>query len=189
MNTAPTTAEPLTAGKPLRRRPILPAELPIEAVTAIQDSREQCPLTLDPLRVEIGTLQTADYSIKGLESVVAVERKSLPDLLGCVGTDRERFDREIMRLAAYPCRVLVVESDWPEIEAGDWRQKVTSSAVVGSLLGWAASGITILMAGNHERAGRYVSRLLYTCARRRWRENRALLSGWESTNEPEASNV
>ena len=143
---------------------------------------------LDPLQVEISGLATGDYSIRGLESVVAIERKSLPDLLACVGVERERFDKQIMRLAAYQTRVLVIESDWPEIERGEWRSKVASAAVIGSLLGWAAAGITLLMAGDHERAGRYVSRLLYTVARRRWRENRALIAGVVDDVPPRLSN-
>ncbi len=99
------------------------------------------PLDLDPLGTEVGTLETGDYSIKGLEHVVRIERKSLEDLLGCVGRDRERFDREVQRLNAYPVRVLVVESTWQDIESGLWqRSKVTPEAVIGSLLGWQASG-------------------------------------------------
>jgi len=68
-----------------RRRSALPAELPIEAVTAIIDTCEQLPLDLAPLAVEPGMLATGDYSVAGLESIVAVERKSLSDLLACVG--------------------------------------------------------------------------------------------------------
>jgi hypothetical protein len=80
-----------------------------------------------------------------------------------------------MRLLAYPTRALVIESTWPEVEAGNWRSKITSSAAVGSLLGWIAAGVPIVMAETHERAGRYVSRLLFTAARRRWRECRSLI--------------
>jgi len=152
----------------------LPAELHPGQVTAVVDTREQLPLDLTPLAVAPGTLATGDYSVVGLEQVVALERKSLPDLLGCIGQDRERFDREVQRLLAYPVRALVVESTWAEVEAGNWRSKVTPAAAVGSLLGWVASGLPIIMAGDHARAGRYVSRLLFTAARRRWREARAL---------------
>ena len=60
------------------------------------------------------------------------------------------------------------------IEAGNWKSKVTPAAAVGSLLGWIAPGVPVIMAGDHDRAGRYVSRLLFTAARRRWREARAL---------------
>ncbi len=155
-------------------RSAIPADLKPEQVVAVIDTREQLPLALAPLTTEGGTLPTGDYSVKGLETVVAIERKSLADLLGCIGQDRERFEREVMRLLAYPVRAIVVESTWPEIERGEWRSKVTAAAAVGSLLGWIAAGVPIIMAGNHERAGRYVSRLLFCAARRRWREVRAL---------------
>lgn len=157
-----------------RPRNPLPAELRPEQVVAVVDTREQLPLDLSPLAVEVGTLTTGDYSVRGLENVIAIERKSLSDLLGCIGQERERFDREVLRLLAYPCRAIVIESTWADLEAGDWRSKVTSSAVIGSCLGWIAAGVPIVLAGDHERAGRYVSRLLFTAARRRWREARAL---------------
>lgn len=153
----------------------LPAELKTEDVVAIIDTREQLPLDLAPLQVEPGTLATGDYSVRGLEHVVALERKSLTDLLCCVGSERERFDREIQRMLAYPVRCLVVEATWSDLEAGEWRSHVTPAAAVGSCLGWIAAGVPIIMAGDHERAGRYASRLLFTAARRRYRELRALV--------------
>ena len=153
----------------------LPAELRPEQVTAVVDTREQLPLDLSPLRTVEGTLTTGDYTVQALESVVAVERKSLPDLLGCIGVERERFDREVQRLLAFPVRTLVVEATWAALEAGGWRSKVTPSAAVGSCLGWIAAGLPIVMAGDHTRAGRYVARLLYIAARRRWREARHLM--------------
>ena len=94
-----------------------------EHVTAIIDTREQTPLCLDPLCVKTDTLQTGDYSIRGLQHHVAVERKSISDLMGCVGRDRERFEKELDRLRAYPARMLVVEATWEQIEAGGWRGK------------------------------------------------------------------
>jgi len=152
----------------------LPAELPPENVTAMVDTREQIPLKLSPLRSIDATLVTGDYSVQGLRDVVAIERKSLPDLLACVGTDRDRFDREVQRLLAYPVRALVVEASWEDLERGEWQSKVTSAAVIGSVVGWIALGLPVILAGDHERAGRYTSRLLYTAARRRWRECREL---------------
>lgn len=157
----------------------LPAELQPESVTAVVDRREQRPLDLSPLRTMSGTLATGDYSVKGLEHVVAVERKEIGDLISCVGCERERFDREVQRLLAYPVRALVVEATWQQIERGQWRSNVAPAAAVGSLLGWIAAGLPVIMTGTHERAGRYVSRMLYTAARRRWREARALAAGIE----------
>jgi len=153
-----------------------PTTIKPEHVTAIIDTREQTPLTLEPLRSTTGTLTTGDYSVLGLEHVVAIERKSLPDLLGCIGRERERFDREVQRLLAYPTRALIVEATWTDIEAGQWRSKLTPAAAMGSLLGWIAMGLPVVMCGDHDRAGRYVARLLFTAARRRWREVKALTS-------------
>lgn len=161
----------------------LPAEIPAESVTAIIDTREQTPLDLSPLRVEVGTLATGDYSIKGLEHVIAIERKSAEDMLACIGRERERFDREIQRLLAYPVRAIVVEAGWQYFERGEWRSHVTTSQATGSLLGWIAAGVPVVMCYTHERAGRFVSRMLYTAARRRWREARALVAEVQSERQ------
>lgn len=160
----------------------LPAKLDPSQVTAVIDSREQRPLDLSPLKSKVGTLDTGDYSARGLEHIVRIERKSLPDLIGCVGRDRDRFDREVQRLLAYPVRVLIVEATWHDIEAGNWRGKVASAAVQGSLLGWIASGLQVELIGTHERASMHVARLLFTIARRRWRELRAMAAEIDETD-------
>ena len=158
----------------------IPAEMRPDQVVAIIDTREQLPLALHPLRVEVGTLATGDYSVLGLENVVAIERKASADLLGCIGREWERFDKEVVLLLAYPVRAIIIESTWGQIEAGNWKSKVTASAAIGSLLGWVAAGVPIIMAENHEAAGRYVSRLLFTAARRRWRD----LGRWPPPSAP-----
>ena len=151
----------------------LPTRLEPSQVTAIVDTREQLPLCLDPLRVQTGTLDTGDYALLGCDHI-RIERKSLDDLLGCVGRDRERFDREVQRLLAYPVRVLLVESTWAQIEMGGWRGKITPEQVIGSLLGWTAAGLAVHLCGDHARAGKHAARLLFTVARRRFKELRAL---------------
>lgn len=141
-----------------------------ELVTAIIDTREKTPVNLAPLRTKPATLSTGDYSVEGLEHVVALERKSLQDLIMCVGKERERFNKEVQRLLAYPVRCLVVEACWVDIEQQRYRGQVHPNAAIGSLLGWIAQGLPIIMAGDHHNAGRYISRLLYTAARRRYQE-------------------
>jgi DNA excision repair protein ERCC-4 len=167
----------------------LPSEPRPEDVTAIVDSREQNSLDLSPLRTVTGTLTTGDYSVVGLEAIVAIERKSESDLLGCIGTDRARFEREVQRLMAYQVRALVIESTWAELEAGDWRSRVKPASVIGSLLGWSAMGLPIVMAGNHRKAGQYVSKLLYIAARRRWREARTLIGAAVSLDSKSQESV
>jgi len=160
----------------------LPASPKPESITAIIDTREQRPLDLAPLQVITETLTTGDYSVRGLESVVAIERKGLSDLLSCIGTDRERFEREVKRLMAYPVRGLVIESTWAELGAGEWRSRIKPASVIGSLLGWSTIGLPVVMATDHTTAGRYVAKMLYLSARRRWREARSLLGAIPSAD-------
>jgi DNA excision repair protein ERCC-4 len=157
----------------------MPAELRPEKVVCVVDTREQNPVDMGKLPFERDTLRTGDYAIKALPNVCAIERKSESDLLSCIGTERERFDAEVVRLLAYPVRALVVESTWQRIEAGEWRSKITPQAALGSLIGWIAMGLPVLMAGDHERAGVFIQRILFTAARRRWREARGLFTAVE----------
>lgn len=149
-------------------------ELRPEDVTALIDTREQTPLILDPLKTEQGSLPTGDYSVKGLEHVVCVERKSLQDLIGVIGAGRERFDREMQRILAYPCRLIVVEGTFSQIALKQYRGEIAPNAVTGSILGWMARGIPVLFAGSHEEAGKMTARFLFIAARRRWEESQAL---------------
>lgn len=167
----------------------LPAELPTSAVVAVIDTREQTPLDLHPLQVATGTLATGDYSIRGLEHLVAIERKSLSDLLCCIGQERERFERELQRLLAYPVRCVVVESTWAELGFGQWRSKLTPAQVTSSVLGWIAHGIPFLLAGSHEQAGQAVAKLLYIAARRQWRIARQFVSTVTEAEQRDAAEV
>ena len=50
------------------------------------DSREQQPYTFAgfPAVVEVAGLEAGDYSLAGFERRVAIERKSIQDLVGCL---------------------------------------------------------------------------------------------------------
>lgn len=144
-------------------------------ITAICDSREQRPVDLFPLKVIRGTLATGDYSVAGLQHSIAIERKSLQDLIGCVGRERERFEKEIQRLLAYETRAIIVEADWCQIELKQYIGDVHPNAAIGSILGWIARGIPIIMTQNHKRSGEFISKLLFTAARRHWNSSYGFL--------------
>ena len=144
-------------------------------ITIVIDTREQTPLSFEIKDIKIptvaGSLPTGDYSVQNLEHKIAVERKSLADLVMCVGRERERFEKELQRLAAYESRLLVVESSWEEIEAGKYRSKINPQSVVGSLLSWQEKyNLPIMMAIDHERAGLMTARYLFSAVKRRYRE-------------------
>ena len=62
----------------------------------ITDTREQQPYELQT-STESATLPTGDYCIKGGESLVAIERKTSNELIGCLTGGRDRFERELYR--------------------------------------------------------------------------------------------
>jgi hypothetical protein len=154
----------------------LPAELNPADVTAIVDTREQLPFDLAPLGVMAGTLAAGDYSVRGLEHLVAIERKSLSDLIACCGTERERFERELQRLLAYPTRCVIVEASWHDLNAGGWRSQLPPASAVGSVISWIGQGTPFLFAGDRASAQHAAAKLLYSAARRRYREIRTLLA-------------
>lgn len=145
-------------------------------ITVIIDTREQDPWVFQHVGTQPGTLPTGDYSVLGLEKVIAVERKSLQDLIGCVGRERERFEREVQRLLAYPVRLVVVEASWSELGAGTWRGKITPTQATAAVLGWMARGVPFLFCRRDE-APREVARFMFIAARRRWREAQGLVEG------------
>lgn len=168
----------------------IPVELPIEKIVAVVDTREQLPHDLAPLAMVTDTLKTGDYSVRGLEHIVAIERKSLPDFLACVGVERERFEACVQRLLAYPTRAIVVEVSWEELERGqsythDWRSKVTAEAAIGSVLSWIVRGVPVILAADRRRASIVIQKLLIHAARRRWRESRELITAVEKTENKE----
>lgn len=79
--------------------------------TIIVDTREQAPFSFTGIPVpsaadktwEVKTLrvglETGDYSIRGWEHLVTIERKSLADLYGTIGGGHDRFEREHERMA------------------------------------------------------------------------------------------
>lgn len=89
------------------------SELPI----IVFDSREQKPLSFSNLHIRgVKELQTerykldvGDYSIKGQETEVFIERKSSADLYGTLFQGRERFERELERAKNYEYKYLVIE--------------------------------------------------------------------------------
>ena len=154
-----------TRGRPIEvpRHPV-----PTTAITALIDTREQLPLDLPGLHCQPATLATGDYSLRGMEAAVALERKSLPDLLACCGRERERFDREVQRLLAYPVRALVVEASWTDIEVGDWRSRLTPKQV----------GAVAAVVAGARLAGRHGGRSPHGWHHRCWHVRRAAIHQW-----------
>ncbi len=108
------------------------------------DNRERKPYQFagfpcyEGTTVEAGTLATGDYSVKGLEHLVSVERKSLSDLVGCLAGSRERFVKELERSRALEAFAVVVEGSWQELAQGQYRSQLQPFAATQSIAAFSA---------------------------------------------------
>jgi DNA excision repair protein ERCC-4 len=128
------------------------------------DSREQKPLVLPNSRR--ATLPTGDYSIGGLEHLVAVERKSLEDLYGCFGQSRDRFERELVRLAEFPYPAIVIEASMIDVLQGTKYSRVNPMSAIGSLIAWGTKfRIPVWLAGDRRMAAGTVRKILYAAVK------------------------
>jgi DNA excision repair protein ERCC-4 len=142
----------------------------VEDLTVLVDSREQRPLKFRTMRSEKATLPTADYSVRGpgfdLRDTVLIERKSVADLVGSLGTGRARFERELERLAKVRWKALVIEGDMREIAAGSRYSGMTPKQIMSPLYAWAWKyGLVIYPCPDRAWAARTVELLLWHAAR------------------------
>lgn len=126
------------------------------------DNREQCPFQFEgdayPLtRVDFGTLLTGDYSLHGMTDRVGIERKSLADLVTCLGRERDRFERELKRARGLECFVVVCEGSWLELLQGRYNSKLKPLSAVQSVAAFMARfGIPFFFAETR-RAAEYLT--------------------------------
>lgn len=135
------------------------------------DSREQLPFSFSRFPNWIGGekrvgLPVADYSIEGMEDILALERKSLTDLIGSLTANRPRFLAMCEKLSEYRHKALLVEATYEDIKAtysGEWSD-AHPNGISGSLDAIESRyGIHIIYTSRHralaeERAASYLSK-------------------------------
>lgn len=136
--------------------------------TIVFDTREQDPYRFEG-HDERGTLATGDYSIKGMEHRVCVERKSYQDAWSSIGSGcgaafeerRDCFEREWQRMAEMDRAFVVIESDLATLQQPNPRSQVHPSTVVGTYLRWSVRyGVAVLFAGDRTTGRHVTARLL-----------------------------
>ncbi len=123
----------------------------------VVDSREQLAFTFTGFgcEVEPGALAVGDYSLAGLTDKVAVERKSLADLVLCLGRERDRFQRELQRAAALQAFLVVVEAPWSDLASGNYRSQLNANSACQSVLAFSCRyRVGFMFAGDRTEAER-----------------------------------
>lgn len=133
-------------------------------LNVIVDTREQRPWAFSPDAIQVtrGTLSTGDYALDG-DAHFAIERKSLGDFLGTIGTGWPRFVREVKRMQDFVARVIIVEADYEmlcfrrdaqgNLLAPDHEfSKLTPGFVQRRIAELTLRGVSVLFARNAELA-------------------------------------
>jgi len=130
------------------------------------DSREQLPYRF-PYETITAKLDSGDYSVKGMETRAAIERKTKSDLFSSIGNGRARFEREMERLSQLEYAALVIEASLQDLFTAPPYSAMTPTAVINTLLAWSIRyGIYVWFAGNREAGEKITMRILEKC----WKE-------------------
>jgi ERCC4-type nuclease len=151
--------------------------------TMIIDNREQEPWTFEDIVIGTGkerrqiilptmrgTLRTGDYSIRGYEKSIAIERKSKADLFGTIGSSRDRFVRELSRLNMMDWAAVIIECEWFDaMKNPPERSQMHVSAIDGSINAWMQRFPRVHWLW---RPGRYVSsKVCFKVLHRFWEDH------------------
>lgn len=124
----------------------------------IVDTREQQPFHFkgkyyQGVEIERASLATGDYSLAGLTDRIAIERKELSDLVLCLGRERERFERELVRGSGLDLFAVVIESTWHDLAHGEYRSQLNPHAACQSIAAFTARHrIPFMFAGTRSGA-------------------------------------
>jgi DNA excision repair protein ERCC-4 len=132
--------------------------------TIIIDTREQSPLPITGPTLP-GTLASGDYSLAGAEHWFSVERKSIPDLVQSLTTERERFTRELERLRGYRFARLLIIGTVGEIQRGEYRSRTLPKSVLHSLYSIEAKFLPVVFAPTPQDGAELVERWAWWTAR------------------------
>ena len=111
---------------------------------ALVDTREQTPFPLAANHPNwIGgerrvALEAGDYSVEGMENLLALERKSMADAIQSTMAGRARFIRACERLAGYRWKAILVEATYEDMKSsylldGEIPLEAHPNAVCGTL--------------------------------------------------------
>jgi ERCC4-type nuclease len=104
------------------------------------------------------TLDTGDFAVAGLPDAAVVERKTVSDFLGCLTSNRERFERELARSRHVGRFVVIVEGTLLDCIRN--RGGLSEASLLGTVAAWSRRFCPILFAGTERHAAELAYRFL-----------------------------
>lgn len=162
---------------------IFSAESALESFRIVVDTREQMTprakhrLNAFGVPYERGTLNFGDYAAnitlpsgdlldlsQTISAKCVIERKmSLDEMAACLGRERKRFERELIRAkdAGASLYLVIEDGSWEKITAHNYRSKLSPDAFYNSLVAYQCRyGIRVLFA-SQLASPRLIKEILY----------------------------
>ena len=146
----------------------------MSAPTILYDHREKQPWDAaffgKDFNVKETHLVTGDYTLHGMDQIVAIERKGCWDELASniySKKSRENFIKELRRMDAFPVRLLLIEDDLIALDGfcSPFTQGVTSQSLQDWILTITLEyGVHVLPVGKRGRNTYYVRSLFHKLA-------------------------
>jgi DNA excision repair protein ERCC-4 len=142
--------------------------LDLPEIILIEDTREQNgfgPLFKTPYVSQ--ALQYGDYSILGLEHLISVERKSLPDLLGSLTASRDRFETELKRARSLHKFYIIVECSPRDLLVDDFGKlsRAHPRSIWGTVCTWSTRYHPFIFGHDRPTAARLCEGILVAYAK------------------------
>lgn len=150
------------------KQPLVHLNMKSNPLIVIRDSREKENNGFHFPNMIIGKLDAGDYSIKGLENVISIERKSgVDEIFSNLGAkkNKERFYRELELLKTYKYKYIVIEGTVAQMLYGSRFSKIDPLYIMRLLNEIELTyGIPIKFIEKGDAAHRYVGMLLESIA-------------------------
>lgn len=109
-------------------------------MTVLIDSLEKNPLPFKcrTERKRFSKPDTGDYSIKGLENRLRIERKTVPELWRCLGIGKEAYRDQLRRLEQFPYRMLLIEGSLDDMAQRPEYSRLSTRNAIFRMMRWSA---------------------------------------------------
>lgn|SRR5262245_50231383 len=138
-------------------------------IRIIIDEQEQAPWRFSPeITCLRRSLDTGDYTIESYESLICVERKSLPDLVRTVIHDWIRFTKQLRRMACMDHAMIVVEATLTALMKHEYPGDINPNSVRGKLNAiYLDYGIPTLFLEDRSQAATWVENMFELYVKRK----------------------
>jgi ERCC4-type nuclease len=147
---------------PKRSYDFKPTEIPEGFILKI-DSREQYPLfgnvRTNPTGLAIirDTVPVGDYTVHGMEELVAIERKGVSDFFTYIGKDADKTLAKLDKLKAMKFKAIVIEADEDDLYYPSIPTTLTKEHVRGRLVSFRVKyGIHVYISRDRADLERFV---------------------------------